>query len=483
MKDSFEELIDKYTELKKERTEIENEVVLERAERLLNDIKKSGKFVADIEKRSTLSGIAHGLGEIIFEISNIYPSVRLEFPEFSTGEKYSTEQNSETTTQQSSLLVLLILICTMIGVGYLTKDALFSLFGQYSKDYGTFIIYIGFAGASLISAVVMFGIIKSTGIFKKSTRKGQYEFGGAMAGFSVMLVFLIATYQVTTQGTHVIEFSGNVRFVEYGKPVGPVIGANAALSKFPEYETKTDHIGNFTLKIPASQKLQEIEMQITHESKTYYHSVQTSKPVIIEIEKPKEKSHELQLSGNVRFVEDEKPVGPVVGANVALSKYSGYKTKTDHLGNFILNLPENLEFQKTEIQIVYKSKSYYHTVQHSHMKDLIIEIEKDMEQKKDLTGNWLYYYGRTDAEPELWTIAQEGNILKINVDDPLISVEGRYFFETNEFFYSYKIPVTTDGPPDVLDGNGKMDSTGNIITGTIIGGIFTEVFVLKRVPK
>ncbi|MCP4112110.1 MAG: hypothetical protein GY749_42380, partial [Desulfobacteraceae bacterium] len=145
---------------------------------------------------------------------------------------------------KSAFLVLILLILAMGGAGYLSRNALFTILERYSKDFGTFVIYTGFVGVSLIAAVVVFGIMRSTGVFKKTGKQGyQYEFGGAMAGFLATLVFLITSYSAPAPTA--LQITGNVRFAENGKPVGPAVGANVALSGHSGFQTETDRNGNF----------------------------------------------------------------------------------------------------------------------------------------------------------------------------------------------------------------------------------------------
>ncbi|ODS32059.1 MAG: hypothetical protein SCARUB_02812 [Candidatus Scalindua rubra] len=210
--------------------------------------------------------------------------------------KKSQKKPASNPSPVSAFLVLLLLIGAMVGVGFLTRNALFSLLERYSRDFGTFVIYTGFVGISLIVAVVTFGIMRSAGVFKKTTKKVQYEFYGAMAGFLVTLMFLVGTYSFHTQQPTALQIVGNVRFVEDRKSIGPVQGAKIALSRLSGFETETDRNGNFTLQLPEDQKLQELELQVTYGGKTLYHTVQRSmmENVLIEILKRKEQGEKLE---------------------------------------------------------------------------------------------------------------------------------------------------------------------------------------------
>ncbi len=70
------------------------------------------------------------------------------------------------------------------------------------------------------------------GVFKKTGKQNQYEFGGAMAGFLVVLTILIGAYFKGAPSPVVLELSGNVRFVTDGRPVGPVPDAVVAVTYF-----------------------------------------------------------------------------------------------------------------------------------------------------------------------------------------------------------------------------------------------------------
>jgi len=277
-------------------------------------------------------------------------------------------------------LVLIVLIGASIGGLYLFREPLFSLFIHFSKDFGAFIIYIGLVMVSLIAAIVLFGILQATGLFKKTGQKSQYEFGGAMAGFLAILMFLIGTFPF--QPPMPIKISGNVRFVENGRPVNIVSGARVSLSNLSGYEAKTDDNGNFRLRLPEDQQLQEIELQITYKKRIYFRAVQRSEMGNAKIEIKTSK-----IKGNVRFIENGKKVGLVSGAEIALSGYSGFEITTDDKGNFTLQLPENLQEQKIELQVTYDSKTYYHTVQRSQMENMIIEITKPI---SEISGSVLF---------------------------------------------------------------------------------------------
>jgi hypothetical protein len=189
----------------------------------------------------------------------------------------------------AAFLVLFLLIVAPVGVGLLARNALFTFLEGYAREVGTFIVYTGFVIVSLIAAVVMFGIMRSTGVFRRTSKQGQYEFGGAMAGFLVLLIFLIQSYAGHTRTPPALQVSGNIRFIENGTPVGPVQGARIALSRRSGFETDSDRHGNFTLQLPEQEQLEEIELQITYAGKTSYKTVRRTEVNKIQIEIPKSK--------------------------------------------------------------------------------------------------------------------------------------------------------------------------------------------------
>jgi len=75
--DLFVQLLDQYDQLREELDQLGEENALGKAQKLLDDIKEAGKLVVDPDERRILSNLAYDLGEIIFNISDFYPSVRL----------------------------------------------------------------------------------------------------------------------------------------------------------------------------------------------------------------------------------------------------------------------------------------------------------------------------------------------------------------------------------------------------------------------
>ena len=185
--------------------------------------------------------------------------------------------------------VLFFITITMVLVGYLARKPISSLLKLYPRDFSRFFIYIGFVGVSLIVAVILFGIVRSTGIFARYTQKTKYEFGGAMAGFLATLMFLV--YSLPSDG-RALEIRGIIYRTENGKRIGVFQGARIALSQYSGFETETDRNGNFTLRLPEAQVIQEVELQITYDGETYFHQVERSEMGNVEVEIPIREEHQ-----------------------------------------------------------------------------------------------------------------------------------------------------------------------------------------------
>lgn len=203
--------------------------------------------------------------------------------------KRSRKPKTETASKESivpAFLVLVLLIGAAVGIGYLGKDWLFLLLTTYSKDFGIFVIYVGFVVISLIVAIVMFGILKSTGVFKKTGKENQYQFGGAMAGFLATLTFLISSYSFYNPPSTAIEISGNVRLMDKGAMVTVVEDANIAIAGRSGVGVKTDEDGNFRFELPNSKNLQELELLVTYKGKTFPNIVKRSEAqnAVVEID-------------------------------------------------------------------------------------------------------------------------------------------------------------------------------------------------------
>ncbi len=78
MTELFTQLKDQYDRSRKEFEQLEQKDVLTQAQKLLSEIREAGKFIVDPEQRNILTNIARDLGEIIFDVSDLYPSVRLK---------------------------------------------------------------------------------------------------------------------------------------------------------------------------------------------------------------------------------------------------------------------------------------------------------------------------------------------------------------------------------------------------------------------
>ena len=91
---------------------------------------------------------------------------------------------------------------------------------RYGKDYSIAFIYTVFVIISIFAALVLFGILHSTGLLKIAFGETvkEAEFCGAFAGFLATLIILINSYNRVTKGKERITLRGNVLFSN-GKPV------------------------------------------------------------------------------------------------------------------------------------------------------------------------------------------------------------------------------------------------------------------------
>lgn len=123
MADLFAELASRYDGFKDMQDKLENEAVLTEAERLLGDIVQAGETIFAPEQRRILAGLARDLGETIFAISDVYPSVRLETP---AGERESIVRTLARSTEeqlaQRNRVAMLQLVETIWVRGVLEKS-------------------------------------------------------------------------------------------------------------------------------------------------------------------------------------------------------------------------------------------------------------------------------------------------------------------------------------------------------------------------
>ncbi len=80
IKDEYSELTSQYDNFIKECETLARDEILEKAEKLLQDMRESGKVISEPEQRGVLFDKAKVLGRTVFEISGIYPVVRLKQP-------------------------------------------------------------------------------------------------------------------------------------------------------------------------------------------------------------------------------------------------------------------------------------------------------------------------------------------------------------------------------------------------------------------
>lgn len=202
----------------------------------------------------------------------------------------------------------------------------------------------------------------------------------------------------------------------------------------------------------------------------------------------------LEIEGNIYFKADGSPVK---GATISIPECSECKTGTDQKGNFILELPENLENQWVNLQIQDKIRTYNYNMilpvrLNSHICDLPFSSylklkETDfckntdairIEIEKRLIGKWKY----TDSlnTETFWMIEQKDDQLTIRKEDTQTLFKGRYLYDIGEFSYSVEIPMTS-GESEKSTGAGKVNSDGSRIEGKWHQQGFSGEFVLERI--
>ena len=120
---------------------------------------------------------------------------------------------------------------------------------QYGERYSTAVIYILFALVSLLVSVILFGILRSTGIMKLvfSGAVQQAEFGGAFAGFLATLIFLMWSYNWASKDAK-LTITGNVLRAD-GNPIeGALVFVEGV-----DRKKETDATGWFTIQVDEQQ--------------------------------------------------------------------------------------------------------------------------------------------------------------------------------------------------------------------------------------
>jgi hypothetical protein len=92
------------------------------------------------------------------------------------------------------------------------------LIERESQQFGRAFIYLGFVFASLVVAAVLFGLLHSTGVLKLVWRDAgtEAQFAGAFAGFFILLMFLIRSYEGAVRD-RMRQLRGNV-YLPRGSP-------------------------------------------------------------------------------------------------------------------------------------------------------------------------------------------------------------------------------------------------------------------------
>jgi len=125
----------------------------------------------------------------------------------------------------------------------------------------------------------------------------------------------------------------------------------------------------------------------------------------------------LEISGNVRFVQEGKPIGSVYGATVSPAGVSGHRTETDKNGNFHLKIPDDRQMQKIELMAEYQSETQYKKIQRTELGNVIMEIPKQPEVK--FGAGETDSLGKTGADVKI-----EGNHNRVNISGGDMTISG-----------------------------------------------------------
>ncbi len=227
-------------------------------------------------------------------------------PEETPSQPPAPETKEESGSKGLIFLVLILLILASVGIGYLSRNALFILLNRNPDEFSQAIIYIIFVIVSLVAAIVVYGFMKATGFVSKAVKdknqEQKYEFGGAMAGFFVTLTFLVSAYHLNAPSQpQELVINGNVGFEEDQSPVENAI---VGLKNLPGYETRTDHFGNFTLRLPANYDRNVYFFLINYGGSYYTRKVERSEieGIFIQIPKPETSDNFMELKTKMAFI-------------------------------------------------------------------------------------------------------------------------------------------------------------------------------------
>jgi hypothetical protein len=120
------------------------------------------------------------------------------------------------------------------------------ILGNLDRRMSVAIIYLLFGLVCLVAAIVLFGILHSSGALRIISEGyiTEAEFGGSFVGFLTTLVFLVSSYNSTVERQRLF-LSGNV----FWKDGQPVSGATVFVEG-SELVRQTNPVGHFQIEVP-----------------------------------------------------------------------------------------------------------------------------------------------------------------------------------------------------------------------------------------
>lgn len=158
---------------------------------------------------------------------------------------------------------------------------------DYKDRFGIAIIYGFFVLLSLLSAIVLFGILQSTGFVELyfPNYVKEAKFGGAASIFVITLIFLIKQFSQTLHKTIDFTIKGNIYNFQ-----GDVLENVNIFIEGDNRSTKSDSNGYFTIDVVSH--LTEWQLIAKYENATVRESISKEKirkPISIKFPKPVKK--------------------------------------------------------------------------------------------------------------------------------------------------------------------------------------------------